>query len=103
LLQRRPMWFPLLAAFALPFRVPIASGGSTANLLVPLYLVVGAGALAYAIPRLAGHAPQSPERRPGAIDYVLGGLVVLYAVQASYSDDFQHALQQVVFFYVPFI
>ena len=37
---------------ALPFRVPIASGGSTANLLVPLYLVIAAGVLAYADPAL---------------------------------------------------
>ena len=30
------------------------------------------------------------------------GLVVLYAVQSAYSVDFGHALEQVVFFYVPF-
>jgi O-antigen ligase len=30
------------------------------------------------------------------------GLVALYAVQSSYSADFGHALEQVVFFYVPF-
>jgi O-antigen ligase len=29
-------------------------------------------------------------------------MLVLYAVQASYSDDFSHALENVVFFYVPF-
>jgi O-antigen ligase len=30
------------------------------------------------------------------------GLVALYAVQSAYSVDFGHALEQVVFFYVPF-
>ena len=54
LFDRRPSWLPVAAAATLPFRVPIASGGSTANLLVPLYLVVAAGAAAYAVPRLAG-------------------------------------------------
>ncbi|MGZ8634079.1 MAG: hypothetical protein ACXWZZ_09535, partial [Solirubrobacteraceae bacterium] len=53
LFDRRPAWLPVAAAATLPFRVPIASGGSTANLLVPLYLVVAAGALGYAVPRLA--------------------------------------------------
>jgi hypothetical protein len=52
LFSRRPGWLPVAAVAALPFRVPIASGGSTANLLVPLYLVVAAGALGYAVPRL---------------------------------------------------
>ena len=36
--SRRPALFPLAAVAVLPFRVPIASGGQTANLLVPLYL-----------------------------------------------------------------
>ena len=47
LIHREPQAFPLLAIFALPFRLPIATDGSTSNLLIPLYLVVGAGALAY--------------------------------------------------------
>ena len=47
------------AAAALPFRVPIESGGDTANLLVPLYLVIAAGVLAYALPRL--RAPRGLE------------------------------------------
>ena len=43
LFVRRPTALPLAAVAALPFRVPIAVGGSTSNLLVPLYLVVGGG------------------------------------------------------------
>jgi O-antigen ligase len=54
LVHRRPSAFPLLAVLALPFRLPISAGGSTANLLIPLYLVVAAGALAYLCPRLLG-------------------------------------------------
>ena len=41
---------------ALPFRVPIAAGGSSANLLVPLYLVVAAGALSFLVPALRARA-----------------------------------------------
>ena len=36
---------PLAIVFALPFRIPLHAGGDTANLLVPLYLVIGGGVL----------------------------------------------------------
>src|SRR3954468_4844682 len=36
------------------------------------------------------------------IEWLLAGAIVLYALQASYSDDFDKALENVVFFYVPF-
>ena len=45
IIGRRPSVFAVLAIAALPFRVPIATAGTTSNLLVPLYLVVAAGAI----------------------------------------------------------
>jgi O-antigen ligase len=100
---RTPSAFPLAAALTLPFRVPISSGGSTANLLVPLYVVVAAAALAYAVPRLAGRVDgDERERRPTMLEWLLGATIVLYALQASYSNDFSKALENAVFFYVPF-
>jgi O-antigen ligase len=102
LVARRPAVLPVLVVAALPFRVPIAVGGTTANLLVPLYAVVAAGVLAYALPRLSGRREETAERRPGALEWALAALLALYAVQASYSIDVDHALESVVFFYVPF-
>jgi O-antigen ligase len=102
LFDRKPAAFPIAAAAAIPFRVPIASGGSTANLLVPLYVVVGAGALAYAIPRILGPKGEERERKPTLLEWLLAGSVVLYALQSAYSDDFNKALENVVFFYIPF-
>ena len=102
LFDRRPSWLPVAAAATLPFRVPIASGGSTANLLVPLYLVVAAGAAAYAVPRLAGRERPEGGRAPGALEWALAASLALYGIQSSYSADFGHALENVVFFYVPF-
>jgi O-antigen ligase len=102
LFDRRPAWLPVAAAATLPFRVPIASGGATANLLVPLYLVVAAGAAAYALPRLAGRERPEGGRPPGALEWALAASLALYGIQASYSADFGHALENVVFFYVPF-
>jgi O-antigen ligase len=77
-------------------------GGTTANLLVPLYAVVAAGVLAYALPRAFGPAGEEPERRAGPLEWVLAAYVAVYAVQSSYSVDFDHALENVIFFYVPF-
>ena len=37
---------PLAIVAALPFRIPLEAGGETANLLVPLYLVIAGGVLA---------------------------------------------------------
>jgi O-antigen ligase len=99
--QGHPAWLALAAAAALPFRIPISSGGSTANLLVPLYAVMAAGVLAHAVPRVLRRIEER-DREPHAVEWALMIYVVLYAVQASYSNDFEHALEQVVFFYVPF-
>jgi putative inorganic carbon (hco3(-)) transporter len=103
--HRRPELLVLAAAAALPFRVPIESGGDTSNLLVPLYLVIAAGGLAYAAPRLrASGWREDPEteREPGRLEWLLAASVVLYALQATYSSDFDRALAQTIFFYVPF-
>jgi O-antigen ligase len=102
LLGRRPGVLAVLALAALPFRVPVESGGSTANLLVPLYLVIAAGALAWLVPRLRDGEDYDPPYANGWLERVLLGFVVLYAVQAAYSSDATKALEQVVFFYVPF-
>ncbi|HEX6689195.1 MAG TPA: hypothetical protein VF085_11105, partial [Solirubrobacterales bacterium] len=40
---------PLAIVAALPFRVPLHAGGDTANLLVPLYLVIAGGVLSVAL------------------------------------------------------
>src|SRR5437763_10302349 len=52
LIARHPWLIAPLALVALPFRIPISAGGTTANLLVPLYVVVGAGVLAMIMPQL---------------------------------------------------
>jgi O-Antigen ligase len=102
LFGRRKAFLPLVALAALPFRVPVEAGGQTANLLVPLYLVVAAGALAWAVPRVRDGEAFDPPRRNGALEWLLAGSMLLYALQASYSTSLEKALEQTVFFYVPF-
>jgi O-antigen ligase len=125
LMRRRADAFPLLAVFALPFRVPISTDGRTVNLLVPLYLVVAAGTLTHLLPRLLGlgtsrsaparEAGTSPAREAGAsparltwwssprgLEWLLFAAIGLYALQAIYSSDRAKAAENIAFFYVPF-
>jgi O-antigen ligase len=127
---RWPIVLPLAIVAALPFRVPLHAGGDTANLLVPLYLVIAGGVLATAWRELrptqlllpgggavGGTAPEDALATAGGggspaatgpagpttwVPRVLAAVVVLYAVQALYSEDFSKGLQDVCFFFVPF-
>jgi O-antigen ligase len=127
-MRRYPEAFPLLAIFALPFRLPISADGRTVNLLIPLYLVVAAGTLTHLVPKLlnqpagagaprvrdpadqAGHADQAEEARgkvstwlsPRGLEWLLLGAVVLYALQGIYSTDHAKAAENIAFFYIPF-
>jgi O-antigen ligase len=124
LMRRRDDAFPLLAIFALPFRLPISTGGKTVNLLIPLYLVVAAGTVAHLLPMLLERrararggntgAPQPVRTRlararglswwltPEAAQWLLLGAVALYVLQSSYSADHTKAAENIVFFYLPF-
>jgi len=128
--RRWPLALPLAIVFALPFRIPLHAGGDTANLLIPLYLVIAAGALSDALREWGGGGVPLAQRRPvfrtarsaretdskaknpasegdtptspHLLPYVLAGVVLLYALQTLYSPDFSKSLQNVCFFFVPF-
>ena len=97
--RRWPIVMPLAIIFAIPFRVPLEAGGDTANLLVPLYLVIAAAVVATLLRDWRDPPPGHP---PRALAWVLAAAVILYALQALYSDDFSKGLQNVCFFFVPF-
>jgi O-antigen ligase len=100
-MTRHALVLPLLVLAALPFRVPIEVGGTTSNLLVPLYVVVAAGALAAIVRGMREEAPAT-SWAPGWLERLLALSVALYGIQATYSADFDKALQQIAFFIVPF-
>ncbi|HEX6459169.1 MAG TPA: O-antigen ligase family protein [Thermoleophilaceae bacterium] len=110
LFLRRPLLLPVLAVAALPFRIPVQAGGQSALLLVPLYVVVGGGGLAYVWERLRprpmgaenGYRLAPAERSPGYVELALLIAVTLYSIQSVYSTDFETALKNVAFFYIPF-
>jgi O-antigen ligase len=116
--RRWPVALPLAIVFTLPFRVPLHAGGDTANLLVPLYLVIAGGVLATVLfpagGAVGGPAPEealatgggggSPTVTgpAGLLPKILAAVVLLYAAQALYAPDFSKSLQNVCFFFVPF-
>jgi putative inorganic carbon (HCO3(-)) transporter len=108
--RRWPILLPLAIVAALPFRVPLNAGGDTANLLVPLYLVIAGAVLAVAFrdwrvshPLEPGGGGSPTATGPSAwLPRVLAAVVLLYAVQVLYSEDFSKGLQNVCFFFVPF-
>jgi O-antigen ligase len=125
LFRRWPILLPLAIVFTLPFRVPLHAGGDTANLLVPLYLVIAGGVVAFlvrdwSLPPAGGTAAGAPRgaedaQHPSTVGVaavtgpagrwlprVLAAVVVLYALQSLYSEDFSKGLQNVCFFLVPF-
>jgi hypothetical protein len=97
--RRWPIAMPLAIIFAIPFRVPLEAGGDTANLLVPLYLVIAAAVVATL---LRDWSEPPPGHAPRPLAWLLAAVVVLYALQALYSADFSKGLQNVCFFFVPF-
>jgi O-antigen ligase len=100
-LVSRPDRLPVAVVAVLPFRVPIEAAGTTSNLLVPLYLVIAAGCAAF-VWRVLRERPPPREDSARPLTAALAVFGVLYALQALYSKDFDTALEQVVFFFVPF-
>src|SRR4051812_13056993 len=94
LVLRRPNTLPLLAVAALPFRVPVSVGSTTANLLLPLYGVIAAGILAYAWRWLRSHERTEDTERERLLRWLqlaFAGVLVLYAAQSLYSSDNEQA------------
>lgn len=99
---RHPAAFAIAVVAVLPFRIPIEAAGTTTNLLVPLYIVIAGGCGAFAWRVLRARDDERAADSARSLSLALAVFVVLYAVQALYSKDFDTALEQVVFFLVPF-
>ena len=105
LFARRPALLAGAVLLALPFRIPISAGQQTNNLLVPLYFVIAAGSICFIFRALRAGPPAggATTHEPAPwLERLLALYVVLYGLQATYSPSFQIALQNTVFFYVPF-
>ena len=99
---RWPILLPLLVVAALPFRIRLhVAGGQAVNLLVPLYVVIGAGVLATRRGDRAGPDQAAASCRSRCV-LALVLVICLYALQTIYSEDVAFAARNVGFFLVPF-
>jgi putative inorganic carbon (HCO3(-)) transporter len=101
--------FPIAVFAVLAIRVPVEIGGQTANLLVPLYLVIAAAVLTLVLEERQPAAARPPrtsaeERTPWIrwLRLALAATLALYAIQGAYSDDVSNAIENIGFFLVPF-
>jgi putative inorganic carbon (hco3(-)) transporter len=93
-------WVLAIAALACaPARVPVHVGGEEANLLLPLYAVVGAGTLAFAWELLRGDLRA---RELGPLAWPLAAFVAWSGVSLIWSDGERVGAVTLVAFYLPF-
>ena len=99
LAHRHPWWFLWAVVATAPARIPFSLGGASANLLVPLYVVIAAGAAAAGY-ELAIGRDRSP--RLGYVGWALGAFVAWSGISMAWSVDRHHGSIEMLFFYLPF-
>ena len=102
LLARPTAWFVLLG-IAAPIRIPVTIGGQDANLLVPLYAVIGLGLLAWVWGRARGRVPAPAGEAPAALTLPLAAFTAFLLVSTLWSADPTEAAKKAAFFYIPFL
>lgn len=91
-----------VALATLPFRVPIAIGGESVKLLLPLYLTIAGAVLARGWMSWRGRGADAP-RPAKLLDVTIVIFLAFYALQSAYSGDVAVATQNFCFFYAPFV
>ena len=97
--HRTPWVFAVACVVAAPVRIPIHIGGDDARLLLPLYGVLAAGALATLYEVLRGGGIPL---RVGPVARALAVLLALSAVSLLWSVDAHQGAVDMLFFYLPF-
>jgi O-antigen ligase len=103
LFRRWPWLLPLAALACVPARIHVTVGSTEANLLIPLYGVVGAAALL-----LGWELVRGPEKRRrsgpelGIVTWPLAGFVAWSGLSLLWTDDLRQGSIDLLFFYLPF-
>lgn len=97
--RRWPWAVAVLALAAVPARIPVTVGDTSANLLVPLYAVVAGAALALAW-SLYRDAPR--ERELGIVAWPMALVVAWFALTSVWTDSAEQAAIVLSFFVLPF-
>jgi hypothetical protein len=98
--RRHALVLPFAACLAAPFRFPVHIGSQDANLLVPLYAVIGVAWLALVLDALH---PQGPVRLPArrlALPLLL--IVAWEAASLAWSDSATDGAKAMAFYALPF-
>ena len=98
--QRRPLALPFAACLAAPFRFPVHIGSQDANLLVPLYAVIGVAWLALALDSLGGRGPVRLPPRRLALPLVL--LLAWEGASLAWSTSATEGAKAMAFYALPF-
>lgn len=93
-------WLAALA-ITLPIRIPVPIGGTSRNLLIPLYVVGACGVLAFVWGRLQGRFSAKDEPRT-PLDLPILAFVGFTLLSMLWTVDTKDAAIQIVFFYLPF-
>jgi O-antigen ligase len=100
LVLRRWPWALALGALACaPARIPVEVGEVEANLLVPLYGVVAAAALAFGYDLLHG---DRRARELGPLAWPLAAFIGWSGLSLAWTDDLREGAIDVLFFFLPF-
>jgi hypothetical protein len=99
-LQRWPLALPFAVCIALPFRFPVHIGSQDANLLVPLYGVIGVAFLALALDALTGREPVRLPVRAFALPVVL--LIAWQSASLAWSASATDGAKDLAFYALPF-
>lgn len=96
---RWPWAFAVVAVLLAPARIPLHVGGQTANLLLPLYVVVAVGAVASAV-----ELARTPSRPPalGSMAAPISAFVGLSALSLLWDAQVAQGQVAMLFFYLPF-
>jgi putative inorganic carbon (HCO3(-)) transporter len=99
LLLRWPWLLALAALACVPARIPVTVGSTDANLLVPMYGVVAAAALALGWQLLRG---DDRAREFGPLSLPLAAFVLWSGLTLAWSQDLRQGAIELLAFYLPF-
>jgi len=97
--RRWPWAFAVACVLAAPARIPVHFGSQDAKLLLPLYGVLVAGALATLYDIVRDREPGLPR---GAAALPLAAFAVFSAISLLWTVDLHQAAVTMLFFYLPF-
>src|SRR6266508_5939183 len=97
-LVRWPVLTPLVLLLAAPFRIPVDLGSQHAFLLLPLYGVLAAAALAFCWRVATSAVRHLPLMLAGPV----GGFIALSGLSLLWSHDLKQGSIELVFFLFPF-